>query len=397
MKILYHHRTRLEDAQAIHIYEMVEAFRNAGHDVEVAGLVSFEATKGQKKERRKWLDWRPPNWLHELMSLAYNVYGLWQLYKSARSRKPDFIYERYALNTFCGIWIARCFGIPLVLEVNAPLYYEQSKLGNLTFKRMARFSERWICSHSTLTIVVSQVIKAFLIRQGVPGDKIVVLPNGVNPRQFHTAISGETIRSRYSLEGKCVLGFVGWFRPWHGLELLLDVLLDKRFQNHGLHLLLAGDGPAYSTLYQHAERHNLLSGVTFTGAVGRADIPEYIAAMDIAVQPSAPEYACPMKIIEYMAMGKCIVAPDMPNIREIIDKGINGYLFQPAGKDEFYAIILELIKNPALRSEAGRNAAKTISERGLLWSSNAERVVGFIETTRLSSIRSTAAAASRPN
>jgi glycosyltransferase involved in cell wall biosynthesis len=380
MKILYHHRTRLEDAQGIHIYEMVKAFRDAGHDVDFVGLVKMDEADGEKlrKRRWKWLNWRPPNWLYEVMSLAYNLYGYWHLCQSVRSNKPSLIYERYALNTFCGVWVGKRFGIPVILEVNAPLYYEQSRLGKLSFKRLARFSERWICSHSTWTVVVSQVIKDFLVRQGVPEEKIIVMPNGIDPQKFHPGISGKAVRSKYRLEGKRVIGFVGWLRPWHRLESLLDVLRDKRFESARLHLLLVGDGPAYSNLYDYAERYDLLSAVTFTGAVKRGDIPEYIAAMDIAVQPSAPEYACPMKIIEYMGMGKCIVAPDQPNIREIINANVNGYLFETEIKDSFQQILLRLISNPQLRNATAQNAFKTIFDRGLLWHSNANKILSLL-------------------
>ena len=154
----------MEDAQGIHIHEIVKALRELGHEVDMVALVNREVTSLEKEDKNswRWLRNYTPNWCYELMSLAYNVYGYRQLCKAIKSKRPDLMYERYSLNTFCGIWASKRFGIPLILEVNAPLYHEQKQLGNLAFKRLTLFSERWICTNSKKTIVVSRVMKEFL-------------------------------------------------------------------------------------------------------------------------------------------------------------------------------------------------------------------------------------------
>src|SRR3990172_12796710 len=199
MRILYHHRTQAEDAQGVHIYEMVNAFRELGHEVEMVALVELDQAGGEKIRGKgwSWLTRWGPNWLYELLGLAYNLFAYRRLCHAIRVNRPDLIYERYSLNTFCGIWASRRFHIPLVLEVNAPLYYEQQALGTLAFKRLARAAERWICSHATRTLVVSSVMKRYLTRQGVPERKVVVMPNGIDPRKFHPAVSGDAVRHQY--------------------------------------------------------------------------------------------------------------------------------------------------------------------------------------------------------
>jgi glycosyltransferase involved in cell wall biosynthesis len=380
MKILYHHRTRSEDAQGIHINEMVKAFRDLGHEVEMVALVTKKAADGKQAlgSAWGWLTRGVPAWLYELMSLVYNLYGYRQLCQAIRSKKPDLIYERYALNTFCGIWASRRFGIPIVLEVNAPLYYEQSQLGQLTFRRLARFSERWICSRSTWTVVVSKVMKDILVQEGVPSEKVVVMPNGIDPQTFHPHVCGKEIRRRYNLEGKLVVGFVGWFRKWHGLEMLLEIMHESRLAQSGVRLLLVGDGPALPALHHYVQAQGLQSAVILTGPIDRQDVSAYIAAMDIAVQPGVTEYACPMKLFEYMGMGKCIVAPNQPNIREILTHGINGYLFQPGDREHFRRILSEAILKSAWREAVGRQAHETIYRRGYLWSSNAQKALALV-------------------
>lgn len=380
MRILYHHRTQAEDAQGVHIYEMVKAFKDLGHEVDIVALVQVDG-KGGKKVRGGYWGWIAkfiPRWVYELMSLAYNVYGYASLRRTISARKPDLIYERYALNTFCGIWASRRFGIPLLLEVNAPLYYEQARLGRLVFKRFAQYAERWICSNSTWTIVVSHVMKKFLTRNGVCGDRISVIPNAIDPEKFHPGVSGSVVRQQYGLENKLVIGFVGWFRKWHGLEMLLNVMCQAEFGGRGVRLLLVGDGPAFADLYRFAREHDLLSFVIFTGPVARDRIPEHIAAMDIAIQPSVTEYACPIKIIEYMSMGKCIVAPDQPNIREILKDGINGLLFKPDNQEELKTVLTKAVKNSEVYKRLGDRAYHTSRERKYLWSANVDRALNLI-------------------
>lgn len=379
MRILYHHRTQADDAQGIHISEMVKAFKDRGHEVDIVALVRTDGTRRKKTKGAFWerIVAYIPRWFYEVMSLAYNLYGYWSLHRSITLRKPDLIYERYALNTFCGIWASRWFGVSLILEVNAPLHYEQSKLGQLVFRRFACFSERWICSNSTRTIVVSHVMKEFLIRNGVSNEKITVIHNAIDPKKFHPNVSGNLVRQKYGLEGKLVVGFVGWFRRWHGLEMLLKVTSQADLAGRGVRLLLVGDGPAFCDLYDFAKEHKILPFVVFTGPVEPDRIPDHIAAMDIAVQPSVTEYACPIKVIEYMGMAKCIIAPNQPNIREILDDGVNSFLFKAGDQEDFKTVLIKLTESPEARHRLGQNAYQTLCKRRYLWSANADRALNL--------------------
>lgn len=382
MKIAYHHRTRSQDAQGIHIQEIVQAFSELGHDVRIVSLVDSIARWKHDRRERSVSRWTRsiPSWLYETLALAYNLHGYRQLARMISTWHPDFIYERYALNTLCGVWASRRFGVPLILEVNAPLAYEQEQLGALTFKRLARRTERWACSKSSRTIVVSGVMRDMLAEEGVPKEHMIVMPNGINPCEFHPAISGERMRQRYALGRATVVGFVGWFRPWHGLDMLIEVMHRAGLFSQGVRLLLVGDGPAYPGLLRYAEAHDLLPGIVFTGPVERSEIPEHIAAMDIAVQPSAAEYACPMKIIEYMAMGRCIVAPRQPNIRELLTDGETGILFVRNDPDDLRARLETVLRDTRLRIRLGERAAEAVMCRGLHWQANAERAVQLAQS-----------------
>jgi glycosyltransferase involved in cell wall biosynthesis len=380
MKILYHHRTRSADAQGIHISEMVKAFRELGHSVELVELVRAGGARAEKKVAYKW------EWLmrcihrcvYEMLSVVYNLFGYWMICRRIRLTKPDFIYERYSLNTFCGIWASRRFKIPLVLEVNLPLFYEFSRFKKLTFKQLTRISERWICSHSTWTIVVSSAMKDYFVGEGVPGAKMVVMPNGVDPKLFNPDVSGRAVRERFKLSADIVIGFVGWFREWHGLETLLKLMGEMDLGKRGVRLLLLGDGPAYNKLYRYALDNDLLSTVIFAGPIPRPEVPSFIAAMDIAVLPKTNDYGCPMKVIEYMAMGKCIVAPDQPVIRELVEERISARLFNPDEPEDFKKALLETISDPLLRTSLGDKAYDTVRRRSYLWSTNAAQTLNLV-------------------
>lgn len=376
MRILYHHRTRAGDAQGIHIQEIVQAFRVLGHEVEVAALAG-EGVPGAPPGPASRGSRRLPAWLYEILSLGYNLYGYLLLRRTAKAFQPDLLYERYSLNTFCGVWMARRLRIPMILEVNAPLAHEQEKLGQLAFRRLARASERWICSNSTRTIVISEVLRDRLAEAGVPRERMAVVVNGVDPKRFHRDVSGEEIRRRHGLEGKLVVGFVGWFRKWHGLERLLEAFRDARLADANARLLLVGDGPARPDLDRFVAENGLGTAVVFTGPVGHAEIPAYVAAMDVAVQPSAPEYACPMKIVEYMAMGKCVVAPDQANIREIVDDGHGGLLFALEDTAALAKALVRVLDDPVTREALGRQAYDTVIARRFLWTANAERALAL--------------------
>jgi glycosyltransferase involved in cell wall biosynthesis len=384
MNILYHHRTRGEDAQGIHIREIVSAFRRLGHNVTVMGPVDLEPGDHHAPDVRRWfstLTLGIPAWLYELLTLTYNFYGYARLARQIRRCRPDLIYERYSLNTFCGILARRRFNIPLLLEANAPFSIEQRALGRLSFGRLARFSDRWICSNASRTIVVSEVMKATFAGLGVPPQKLVVIPNAIDPEIFRSDISGEPVRTRYGLHGRVVIGFIGWLRPWHGLEMLLEACYEAQLPERGARVMLIGDGPALPELRAYTRTHRLEDCIVFTGPVSRADVPAHIAALDIAVQPSATQYASPMKLFEYMAMAKCIVAPDQPNVREILVSGETACLFTPGDKTSLAARLLDLVGAPEERERLGHHARHELLQRRYLWSENARRALGLIPST----------------
>lgn len=389
MKILYHHRTRATDAQRVHIREIIHAFRQLGHQVEQAALADAEKPQSDAKREAhdgtlKTIIRRIP-FSSEIVQLAYNFFALpwlmWRIYWG----NFDFVYERYSLFTFAGVVAARLTGRPLVLEVNSPLALELSRDAEIRSGGLAHWMERWICNMATRVIVVSGPLKRILMANGVREEKLMLLPNGVNLDHMNHAPETARLRRDLGLDNCVTIGFVGWFRKWHGLELLLQAFHQEGLHLRGAKLMLVGDGPATADLKQYADQSQLHDFVVFTGPVPHEKISSYLHLIDIAVQPAANEYCCPMKIIEYMGLGKPIVGPRQENIEELLSDGEQAILFNPNDLAGLGASMRRLVEDSELRRHLGNQSLATIHRRGLLWLKNAERVATLVRDRKSSS------------
>jgi glycosyltransferase involved in cell wall biosynthesis len=150
------------------------------------------------------------------------------------------------------------------------------------------------------------------------------------------------------------------------------------------HLLIVGDGPAREPLEARARAAGVAGRVTITGVVGREDLPRYISAFDVALQPEVTEYASPLKLFEYMAMRRAIVAPATENIREVLENGIDALLFQRGDMAAFQQAILQLASDDGLRARLGEGAAAKITAREMTWRGNAKRAADMIVSLRRS-------------
>lgn len=374
MKILYHHRTASKDGQAVHIEEMIAALRGLGHEVIVAAPAGaddqdFGASNGWVDKIRS----RLPKAVYELLELAYSVVAYRRLAALAREHRPDVLYERYNLYLLAGVWLHHRFKLPMLLEVNSPLAEERSKYGGLAFPGLARKIEAWTWRGADGVLPVTRVLGDVIQLSGVPAERIHVIPNGINPEHFAQAPEPDAAKRALGLEGRTVLGFTGFVRDWHGIDKVIDWMA-RHDRDENIHLLMVGDGPARADLEAQASRLGLADRVTFTGLVHRDRVPAMVAAFDIALQPAVTYYASPLKLFEYLALGKAVVAPREPNLTEILVDGENAVLFDRDESGDFEAVLDRLVTCPDLRASLGEGALNTVVERRLTWTENAGRV-----------------------
>lgn len=376
MKILYHHRTASKDGQAVHIDELIGALREQGHEVRiVAPQVADSGGMGAKVGWVHALKARLPKAAYELLELAYSLVAYRRLLRAARDFKPDVIYERYNLYLLSGVMLRRRIGVPLILEVNAPLADERQSAGGLGLPWLARWSERFAWRGADKVLPVTRVLGDIVQRlAGVPAERIMVVPNGINESQFLSAPSPADAKAALGWCDALVLGFTGFVRDWHGVDRVIRWLASPGAPANA-RLYVVGDGPARADLERLAIDLNVANRVTFTGVVPREEVPARVAAFDVALQPAVTSYASPLKLFEYLVLGKAIVAPRVPNIMEVLRDGDNALLFDPDDEGALAAVLTAVSSDAALRIRLAERAHATIGQQGLTWQNNARRVV----------------------
>ena len=377
MKILYHHRTRSKDGQYVHIEEMITAFRALGHEVIIVAPPSaetedFGSDAGLVATLKRYL----PKWFYELMELSYSLVAYRRLAKAVKQHRPDVLYERYNLFLPAGVWLARTYKLPMLLEVNAPILEERSKYDGLALTRLARWSQAYCWNNADIVLPVTRVLGDIVASYGVPEERMVVIPNGINGERFDFGIDVQAAKKALGLENALVLGFTGFVRDWHGLDKVIAMIARDR-PDAQRQLLVVGDGPERSVLEAQARSLGIAQRVRFTGVIGRDEVAQYVAAFDIALQPAVVAYASPLKLFEYLALGKAIVGPAQPNLREILTHEHNALLFDPQDSDGLSKVIARLSQDAPLREKVAHNARAAIVEQKLTWNENALRVIAL--------------------
>lgn len=316
-----------------------------------------------------------PKAVYELMELSYTWVAYRRLAAAAAEFKPDVIYERYNLFLLAGLMLKRKLGIPLLLEVNAPLVHERSAhSGGLALQSLARWAEGTAWRGADYVLPVTQVLGDHVRAYGVPNERIVVIPNGINESHFATAPSPEQAKAERGLSGKLVLGFTGFVREWHGVDRVIRWMASADAPANA-HLLVVGDGPVRSDLEALAASLNLAERVTFTGVIHREQVPAWVASFDIALQPAVVAYASPLKLMEYLVMAKAVLAPRTPNLCEVLSDGDNALLFDEGRAEALEQALAQLCADADLRVRLAVGARASIERLQLTWVGNARKVL----------------------
>jgi glycosyltransferase involved in cell wall biosynthesis len=236
---------------------------------------------------------------------------------------------------------------------------------------MQRTAVRWASAfcfrRATAIIAVSNQLKAHLARTWqIPAEKIIVLPNGADVNKFHPDASQKEARLRLGLNDAPTAVFVGGFYPWHAPLHLIEAFAQTSQSLPEAQLCLVGNGPMRAQTEARA-RELGLDGVIFAGAVSHEQIPDWLTAADIALAPYAPLerelWFSPLKLFEYMAAGKAIVASDMGQVAEVIQDGHNGILIPVGDVAGFAAAMAELLTDKGKRDQLGQHARQQAISR----------------------------------
>lgn len=421
---------------SVHVREMCSAFGRAGHQVVLAAqTLNKSPWESPAETSAKIVQVRPStstttvaqalkefnaklqleNSLPgELRRILYNSDLESDLIRRFEKEPPDFIYERASLYATAGASLAKRFGAPLILELNAPLAVEQATYRSTGLGKLAAQAERWTLTHADAVVVVSSELAKHVRSLGVSPRKIQVIPNGVNPALFlpngveHGLQAASTSAidkrskspkplqsvSRSGLKAALrpngavapVVGFVGGLRPWHGVEVLPELLARLQKRHPGTRLVIAGDGQLRSDLERAFAKRGLKKLVTITGLLGHEAVPDVIRTFDVALAPYPKHdhdfYFSPLKLFEYMACGIPVVAAKVGQIAETVRHGKTGLLYPAGNLNALVASCDRLLSDDALRHKLSGAAARLVRQK-FTWDRNVARVVTLARRLRV--------------
>ena len=369
---------------ASHIKGVVEALRALGVELQI---ISNDAIAGLDPSDARFTVVTPETigGTRALFDIHNNLVFTRAAVQLIRRANPDFIYQRYARFSWAGVAAAAHTGRPLFLEYNGSEVWvgrHWDRVGSLGL--LGRY-ERLNLQAAARIFVVSEVERGNLEARGVPAEKIILNPNGVDVQVFRPGVGGPEAREKLGLsQTDLVAGFVGTFGPWHGVVQLAEAikLLPERLP---VRFLFVGSGGLQGEVERLLAAERERGKVIFTGAVAHERVPSLLDACDILVAPHVPLvdgsdfFGSPTKIFEYMAMGKAIVASRLGQIGEVLSDGETALLVAPGNTDEIVDAIARLVDSSELRARIG-SRAREVAVKNHTWAQNAQRVLDAYES-----------------
>ena len=282
--------------------------------------------------------------------------------------KPDILHAHSPiLNAIPVLRLGRKLRIPVVYEIRA--FWEDAAVDHGTYSegswkyKMVRSIETWVCRKADHIGVLCQGLKDDLITRGIPSERLTIIYNGINADDFKPCEPDKEFIKNYNLKGKKVIGFIGSFYRYEGLDLLINAFSQISTTMPDAMLLLVGGGEVERELKDQVQRLNLTDKVIIPGRISHDRIPGVYALIDLMVYPRysmrLTELVTPLKPLEAMAMGKALIASDVGGHRELIRNNETGLLFPAGNKFALAESIDSLLKDHALR--------KKIEKQGLEW------------------------------
>ncbi|MFZ5516462.1 MAG: glycosyltransferase family 4 protein [Candidatus Zhuqueibacterota bacterium] len=364
---------------AVHVRELGKGLQALGHDVSIHYMNRFTSVASSVQSPiRGYLKRKLWRYLNQVNALVSNAGYFRREWKILSQEKPDVILQRYNFLNVSLVLAARMKKIPLLLEVNAPMAYENKKFSDHAVRLpfFPEYLEKVNLQLADKVYVVSSELKNYYAKRGIAPEKIHVVPNGADEKRFRPDVDTRGILERYSLNNKIVIGFIGSFHYWHGVDNLLKFIKAILSQYNHVCFLLVGTGPLKEDLEKALAAEQKDGKVILPGYIPHEAIPAYLAVMDIVLAPYPRLdffYYSPLKIFEYMAAGKTVIASRVGQIAEIIRENHDGMLVEPDDFDDMLEKSMKLIRENALRVQMGKNARHTIEQK-YTWTRTAETI-----------------------
>lgn len=290
-----------------------------------------------------------------------------RLFEVAQRVRPQILHAHSpVLNALPALRVGKRLGIPVVYEVRA--FWEDAAVdhgstteGSLRYRLTRRLETRAL-RQAAHVFTICEGLRSDIVGRGIPAGKVTVIPNAVDIESFDVGgTPDEALKAELGLAGATVVGFIGSFYAYEGLDLLLAALPALLQRRPELRVLLVGGGPQDAALKAQARALGVADQVVFTGRVPHAQVQRYYDLVDVLAYPRhsmrLTELVTPLKPLEAMAQGRLLVASDVGGHKELIRHGQTGMLFKAGSADALATAVLDLLRRradwPALRA-AGR-------------------------------------------
>ena len=393
MKILFYspHPTLYLEAPTgygSHMRGMIHGFREDGHtvDVLVMGKAQASAVKNDYSFDLKSLAklfipkilWRT---LKEIQQIRFDKYAAKELQFAIQSIQPDIVYERSAWMSNGSVEVLSNFNIKHIVEINAP-FEEEVKSFEKAHSLIASLGKnklKNLLQSAHLVLPVTSSLQTYLIqRYKLNANNCVVIPNAIEKQEIQIKESRVAeINKKYNLSEVSVCGFVGSIFPYHGVDRLIRGVAKLNYTD--ISILIVGDGYLIPALKKLANELGISSRVHFTGSVPKEDIYNYISAMDILTLPNTEWYCSPVKLFEYGAFGKTILAVNEAGVSDVMSNK-EGLLFEN-NDSAFQDALLAAITDVDVLKIKARTFQQKVFEKHT-WRANAQKVIQQINSAQ---------------
>jgi glycosyltransferase involved in cell wall biosynthesis len=306
--------------------------------------------------------------------IPFNFLSYYLVHKKTKQFRPDMIHERFHSPNPFGYRISRKLGVPRILEVNSP-YIEDEAYKNPIFQKIAEKDRKKQFENADTIITQTETLKNIIANAtDVP---IYVVPNGVNTKKFKPH-DPSALRKKLAIpENSIVITFSGSFRKWHGVHLIPEMAKKLMESHDNVYFLMIGRGQLFEKI-----KNSGMKNTIFLGSVNYNKLPDYLNISDICIAPfDASEFKYfenlgfwwnPLKLFEYLGMGKPVVSFDFDEVRKIVASA--GLLARPGDLNEFIEKLEYLIDNKKERELLGKNA-RELALKKYDWKKRAEETV----------------------
>ena len=333
-------------------------------------------------------------WLHGLpviQQVATIVDTQRRLGEVVALTRPDLIHAHSpCLNGIAALRIGRRCRLPVVYEMrasweDAAVDHRATRAGSVRY-RLSRGLETWVLKRADAVTTICEGLRNDIASRGIAEERIAMIPNGVNVEAFPVIDSPDVaLQSRLGLQGAFVIGFLGSFYGYEGLDLLVAALPEILRFEPSAKLLLVGGGREEQALAEQAVRLGVRDRVVMTGRVPNSEISRYYSVVDLLAFPRKSirltETVTPLKPLEAMAQGRLVMASNVGGHRELIKDGHTGFLFKPDDPLELAKGIKRVLDARSVW-QAMRDEARRFVVRERTWCISASHYPGVYEAAR---------------